>query len=406
MLSAMHKPLLFACALISTPALGSGEALPPGARDLHPPALDGSISPAWMLGATPPRLTWLEPTADGGTAVRMATLGKGGWQEPGTIISGTKLFTNWADFPSAAVAPDGTYYAHWLEKSAADPYAYGIELAQSTDQGKSWQRLGRLHEDATPAEHGFVSFAPDGARLRAFWLDGRATPGGGAMALRTALLGPAIGPSTELDARVCDCCQTTAVSTGRGAAVFFRDRSPEEVRDISAVRREGAGWTTPSPVANDGWKVPGCPVNGPRADARGEALAVAWFSGAEAGGGQRVQVAFSEDAGSRFSAPIILDRAAPLGRVDLALTPDGSAVVSWLASAGERGAVTLRRVRRDGKMGEPLVVAHTSKGRASGFPRLLLDGGELLIAWVELAEERSAATVRVAALPLDRIPAP
>ena len=40
----------------------------------------------------------------------------------------------------------------------------------------------------------------------------------------------------ELDGRVCDCCQTTAAITNDGPVVVYRDRSDDEVRDMSIVR--------------------------------------------------------------------------------------------------------------------------------------------------------------------------
>ncbi len=40
----------------------------------------------------------------------------------------------------------------------------------------------------------------------------------------------------ELDNRVCDCCQTSTAITANGPIVVYRDRSDEEIRDISIVR--------------------------------------------------------------------------------------------------------------------------------------------------------------------------
>jgi hypothetical protein len=45
-----------------------------------------------------------------------------------------------------------------------------------------------------------------------------------------------LGKEVLLDGRVCECCATSAASTPDGIAVVYRDRSKEEVRDISIVR--------------------------------------------------------------------------------------------------------------------------------------------------------------------------
>ena len=199
-----------------------------------------------------------------------------------TIATGADLFVNWADTPGLGVAGNGDLYAHWLRKSTDSTYAYFVETARSRDGGATWSPLGVLHEDRSPTEHGFVAWAPEDEGIRAIWLDGRATGGdhgtAGAMTLRSARLGlasPAIEPSELVDERVCDCCSTALAMTAKGAFTVYRDRSGDEMRDIAWSRRASSAstesrWTTPTPVANDGWKIDGCPVNGPQVVAEGD----------------------------------------------------------------------------------------------------------------------------------------
>jgi hypothetical protein len=327
-------------------------------------------------------LTWLEPldAADRskGYSLRFSRLAQGGWSSPTTIASGAGFFANWADFPGVGVGNDGTLVAHWLEKTGPDTYAYAVKLARSPDGGATWQSAGVLHGDAVDAEHGFVSWVDDSRGARAFWLDGREMPTGGAMALRTRLLGEA---EHVLDPRVCECCQTDAASTDAGPIVVYRDRSDTEVRDIYAVRRTASGWSEPVRVADDGWEIPGCPVNGPAVAAAGKKVAVAWFTGGDPG--PRVQLAWSQDGGASFGKPVAIDADNPLGRVDLVLDDDGDALVAWYARDATGAGLRLRRVGADGKLGPPASVAATSAERASGFPRMVRLGGELYIAWVE-----------------------
>ena len=261
--------------------------------------------------------------------------------------------------------------------------------------------LGRLDDDDTPTEHGFVSYARDGAGLRAFWLDGRAMQAGGDMELRTALIGQSIGPSEVLDARVCECCATDAASGAAGPLVTYRDRIGDEVRDVSVVRRAGAGWTPPAVAVSDGWRIAGCPVNGPAIDAAGETAVVAWFTAA--GDAPRVQLAFSADGGATFGEPLAIDDEAPPGRVDVALDGAGGAVVSWLAQAGGAGSVRLRRVSAAGALGAPLEIAITGAERASGFPRLARVDDTLYLAWVDTTPA-DGHRLRARTLPLDELP--
>ncbi len=62
--------------------------------------------------------------------------------------------------------------------------------------------------------------------------------------------------------------------------------------------------------------------------ALGDRVALAWFT-AE-GDSPRALLAFSTDGGRSFGAPIRVDEEQTLGRVDVAMLPDGRAVVSWL----------------------------------------------------------------------------
>jgi hypothetical protein len=193
----------------------------------------------------------------------------------------------------------------------------------------------------------------------------------------------------SVDDRVCDCCPTAAVMTDEGPVVAYRDRSANETRDISVARLDGKAWSTPRPVHADGWQIAACPVNGPRLSARGREVALAWFTGKNDIG--RSFVAFSGDSGRSFGQPIPLGTEASLGRVDVALLADGTAVTTWIESAAAGGRLAVRRVAPDGKASPAVTVAAIATSRISGYPRLASHAGELLFAWTE----GSASTMQV-----------
>jgi hypothetical protein len=66
-------------------------------------------------------------------------------------------------------------------------------------------------------------------------------------------------------------------------------------------------------------------------------VAVAWFTAPQDEG--HVFVAFSQNAGTTFGAPVRVDESGSLGRVDVELMPDGTAMVSWIELAGPAGRV-------------------------------------------------------------------
>ncbi len=380
---------------------------PAGARQLDPPASDRAFAPSLAMAGGELLLTWLEALgSDEAPRHRLlfSRLADDGWRPPVVVAEGDDFFANWADFPHAVRMGDGSLLVHRLVQTAADTYAYSIELARSTDGGATWAELGRLNDDATHTEHGFVAFVPEGEGVRAFWLDGREMVAKGPMTLRTAFVtGDGVGDPEILDPRVCECCSTDAALTAAGPVVVFRDRSDAEIRDVSIVRRDGASWTPPAPVAADDWRIPGCPVNGPEIAAEGERAVVAWFTGAD--DAPRVRAAFSADGGSSFGGPLEVDADEPHGRVDVVLDGEGGAVVSWLARGEGVAEVRLRRLAADGRQGAALGVASTAAARRSGFPRLARLGDRLYLAWVETGEGPESR-VRLRELPLAAVPPP
>lgn len=348
-------------------------------------------------------LSWVENINGKQYALRTAALDRSGWSVAQTVAQGANWFVNWADFPSVIALKDGTLAAHWLVKSGSATYSYNVNIAQSKDSGKSWTTPMVPHRDNTQTEHGFVSLIPlaDG-RLGAVWLDGRnmkdmketgehaTSPV--SMTLRYAAIEATgnLSDESELDERVCECCQTSAAVTRDGPIVVYRDRSQTEVRDIYVVRRVNGAWTKPQPVFADDWQINGCPVNGPSVVADGANVVVAWFTGAA--DTPRVKIAFSRDAGATFSQPIQVDDGESVGRVDTVLLRDGSALVCWLSGNTDGGAIKVRRVRVDGTVGPPAVIARTDISRSSGFPRMARLGDEVHFAWTEFGKPSHVRT--------------
>lgn len=356
-------------------------------QPLEPPAAPGALAPRLTAAGDRIWLSWLESEGDGHRFVAAALDPLSGrFSEPAVIAQGEDFFANWADLPAVVPLGGDRLLAHWLGRLGTATYAYGVRLAASDDGGRSWRPTGLLHADDSPHEHGFVSWTrgPENqaSPTLAAWLDGRAMGDGGAMQLRVASVADSGEPAEEtlLDAQVCECCATGSAWTAEGPIVVYRDRSDDEVRDISRVLRRQGRWGEPAPVATDGWRIPGCPVNGPQVAADGRRVAVAWFTAADSR--PRVQVAFSDDAGETFGPPVVVDDSQPLGRVDLVLDRD-AALVTWLDSGDDGAAVLVRRVAADGWTGPVHALAPSSPERAAGFPRAVRAGEHVVWTWLE-----------------------
>ncbi len=389
----------------------AADGAPPAAPEIEFTGAPGSGEPSLARtsdGAVV--LTWFEPVAGRRHALRVALRtaeGGGRWSEPRTIAASDSFFVNWADFPSLVALADGSWIAHWLARVPGGVYAYHVRLAVSRDRGMTWSRPLTAHRDRSPQEHGFVAMVPwDDSTAALVWLDGRAMKpaglahegggeGGGDMTLRfgTVTSSGRLGEEVLLDARTCECCQTALARTTGGLVAAYRDRSSEEIRDIAVLRRVGGAWSAPVHVAQDNWHYPGCPVNGPALSASSDTVAIAWFTAP--GNAAHVFAAFSFDGGASWGTPIRVDDGRPVGRVDVELLADGSALVTWLETGRAQAEVRARRVHSGGHPARSWRVSESSDARSSGFPRMLRVGDEILFAWT------SAAGIRVAAQKLE-----
>ncbi len=349
-------------------------------------------------------LSWIQKEGDSIFSLNYSKTTDTIWNNPEVIAQGSDWFINWADYPVIA-ENNGRLMSHYLQKSAEGKYTYDIKY-QIKREDSAWGGPQILHDDDTQAEHGFVSIEPYGNDFFATWLDGRSTVNVPhdemQMTLRAAII-DSLGIKKEeylLDDRVCDCCQTTAAITEKGPVVFYRDRSHEEdeVRDISIVRWQDSIWSEPKVVYKDNWKLKGCPVNGPRADALNNSLVVAWFSAAKFK--PSVQLSFSSDNGESFDQPIRIDGGEPLGRVDIVLIDEKTAIVSWLETQEDGEYILAMRVNSDGVRSTPIKIASASAERSSGFPQIAYRNETLYLAWTAVLDKETS--VITAVLPVER----
>ena len=333
-------------------------------------------------------LSWLEPAGDA-YALRYSEFDGGQWSAAQTLVRAPNLFVNWADLPSVVPIAGRTWAAHWLVLQPAGYEAYDIEMALSSDGGAHWSYPQRLNIDATATEHGFVSLFPWGRDIGVIWLDGRnsaeseAADAGGT-SLRYARLAPdgRVLARGAIDELVCDCCKTGVGTTPEGPVVVYRDRNKQEIRDIAVRRFDGRAWSEPVVPGRDEWRIDGCPVNGPAVAARGNALAVAWFTAAA--GNPRVRFARSDDGGASFAAPVDLDGEAADGQVGVELMENGDAVVSWWRHAAKgRKTLAARRVEASGRLGPLRVVAEISGAGGLDIPQMTRSGTGLVFAWID-----------------------
>lgn len=365
------------------------------------PAEPGALAPE--LGQTADGrvlLSWISHRPGRRNALQFSLYSEAdGWQsQPRTIAVGNALQANAADPPHLLATPDGALWAQWVQ---AQPDAAGgsdVILARSKDGGMRWEQITRVNSDGMPTEHGFAALWADAAdAVGIAWLDGRGKrpqaggEGEGDMQLRANRFDLDLkrGSDAVVDARTCDCCGVAVAQTSRGPLLAWRDRDGNEQRDIAVARRQNGTWTAPRIVHADGWKIAGCPVNGPALAARGNTVVLAWYS--EARGEPVLSLARSDDAGDSFGAPVRVDVGpGVLGRPAVAL--DAQQVwVAWLRENTPQQTQTLFLARYTPDLSRRLqtlqVATLAAKGLASGYPRMTVDARGGWLVWTDVASD-------------------
>jgi hypothetical protein len=373
-------------------------------NEIHSPSGENSALPFLFSNGNKLLMSWVEKENDSLTQLRYSEFLSGEWQPAQHIIQGSDWFVNWADYPAIA-EQNGNLITHVLKKSSVGTYSYDVKLNLLPARTSEWKTNITLHTDSTPTEHGFVSILAYKDGFFITWLDGRNTiedenGNRGAMTLRAAEVSVTgvVRNEAELDQRICDCCQTTAVITENGPAVLYRNRSEDEVRDMSIVRWENGNWTSPETVYADNWNIKGCPVNGPKASALGNTLAMAWFTAANKK--PKVQVIFSSDGGASFEEPFTISEVKAMGRVDVLLLNEQTALVSWMESEGKKALLKVMKVNRDGSKGAPQLITEMDASRKSGFPQMEKHGDKIYFAWTDYGINEN--TVKSAFVAIDR----
>lgn len=370
------------------------------------PKMENSAMPSLFASDSNLYISWVTMEDDTTSELHYSNLNPDKqWATPQLIHQGSNWFVNWADFP-ALVENQGVLLSHILQKSSPETFSYDVKLQVLPKGASQWKLNLPLHQDSTLTEHGFVSLMPyTSTSFFSSWLDGRETGGaghdhaahaGGPMSIRAAEIdfnGKVLWDEL-LDAKTCDCCQTSAAITDLGPVVVYRNRSDREIRDIAITRLVDGKWSEPALIHADGWEISGCPVNGPKVVAKGSNLLVGWFTAPK--GIQQVKFAFSTNSGASFGKPRVIESSGLIGRVDVALLSEDRGVVSWMETKGEYTFLYAAGINQGGEMGTALQITALDPSRKSGFPQLEVLGGQVYFAWTEIeGENKNVRTARI-----------
>ena len=353
-------------------------------------------------------MSWIE-TDSANNYLYYSKLENNQWLEKKLIVKGKDWFVNWADFPSIAVnSKTNNMIAHYLKKSYDLTFAYDIKYLIKGDE---WSEEKFLNTDNTKSEHGFVSIKPFKDGFITSWLDGRKTnyldkelnnnhESGGPMTLRSAFIDSngKIIEEYEVDDQVCECCQTSITVSNNTPIIVYRDRSDDEIRDISISKLINNVWSKPKKLNEDNWKIYGCPVNGPSIDSNDKYIAIAWFT--LSNGEPTINLKFSNDNGESFGNLIKInnEETRPLGRIDLEMLKNGSVIVSWIDTNKGVGKISLRKIDPNGNKSEIINPSNISTKRISGFPQIENINDDIILSFTK--EEKGKKNIETFKIPI------
>jgi hypothetical protein len=165
---------------------------------------------------------------------------------------------SYSGFASLAVAPNGDVYAVWLDgrdNTSSSSGTFNVYLARSTDRGVTFHH------------------------------------------------------NVKVATLACPCCRPSVAIAADGTVyVAYRHVYNDNERDIAVATStdHGEHFAAPVRVADDRWKLFGCPESGPVTAVQGNKLIVAWYTAT--GEHPGIRIAASQDGGQTFSKEISVSK--------------------------------------------------------------------------------------------------
>ena len=375
----MKNFLLTVAIAVTLPISGSAQTLKAETQP-NPSSMD-SFQPSWSVTADgSPLLSWIEESGKEGLYTLKYAVRKGGqWSMPRVIVANRKFFRHPAEMPEVITLPDGTLFAHWIENPGEEDDAEFLNVSTSHD-GVKWTAPTLAHKDRSMVQHGLASVVASGDNEASIaWLEALKGEDGPVSLKRTIMSADGKYVKEEtLDTDVCQCCPTSIVKTNKGLLLAYRDHTQQDIRDIATIRFEGGKWVSSKILNADNWKINACPTNAAAAVAKGDSVAISWFTGA--GTTPHVQAVLSADDGATFSKPVMISTGHAFGYTAIASDDQGGAFVSWLEQSAKGAKILARQVSSAGVAGPVLQVAEGGRSTL-GYPKIVRAGGETWVAW-------------------------
>ncbi len=237
-----------------------------------------------------PVVAWTETETPDGTPLFYFSrwnAATGIFQERIRVPAGPAIVAHAEGMPKLVFAATGLIYAVYAARndSHGNPYAGRMEYLVSSDGGDSWGKPRIVHRDSTQeAGHDFFdAIALSDGRVAVSWLDKSHEKGGRPVHFAVTDSSGGFAHETVVDDHACECCRTALYECNGTIALLYRniEQTPSgTVRDIHYRLSDDGGisFHQGAVYSNDGWRIDGCPHNGPDLTMDERALFSTWFT--------------------------------------------------------------------------------------------------------------------------------
>lgn len=309
---------------------------------------------------------------------------------------GQKITSNGEDSPAFFVTQDDMFAA-WNEGSE-------LRFARSVSWGGSFEKPIKITDKIGDSFSGYPSIAVAPNRdVYVVWIDTRDQKGDSddnyaVYLARSTDQGVSFGKNVRVATKICPCCRPTLSFGPQGEVlVFWRHIYPGPIHDMSVAisTDNGTTFSAPQRVAEDNWKINGCPDSGPATARSGKRVYVAWLTEAspEISG---VRLTWSDDGG-RTWAPATMgsQRVLDANYPAFSVAQDGSPLLVFQGrDSHERGGwgqfgIYTVKITSDGKVGEPTLVPGIPSSAMRPAVAAAI-GGRFYVAWTGTHENKQA----------------
>ena len=352
------------------------------------PSHSGRVGVGWVSSPTVHLLAVLGQDDSARLALLNSEDGGDTFEKPVWVSEAGSVVSSSGEGSEAFVATPKELYAAWNQGSE-------LWFARSITWGSSFEKPIKITDSPAKSFSGYPSLgvAPNGD-VYAVWIDTRDQAGDSAgnyavYLARSTDHGATFAKNVRVAGKICPCCRPTLAFGQKGEVmVFWRHVYPGSIRDMTVATSndDGATFSSPRKVAEDNWKINGCPDSGAATARVGNRVYVAWLTEASPDRGG-VRMTWTEDGGQTWAPAImasqnILDANYPW----FSVAQDGRGLLVFQGRDPEKKngwngtGVYLVEIGVDGKLSQPVAIPGISE--SAKRPSVTAGmGGRVYITW-------------------------